>query len=109
MAQDDTTLIGKGIRIQGEITGTASIEVQGVVEGTAGTEGLFRVREGGKVDGEVAAREIVVDGKVDGRLAAEQKIALSAGSEVHGELQAKTVAIAEGAFFEGSVRMAKKA
>lgn len=107
MAQDDTTLIGKGIRIKGEITGTASIEVLGTVDGTAGTEGSFRVREGGIVEGEVAAKEVVVDGKVQGHIAAEQKIALNAKSHVQGEIKAKTVSIAEGAFFEGSVKMPK--
>ena len=107
MAQDDITLIGKGIRIKGEITGTASIEVWGTVDGTAGTEGTFRVREGGQVDGEIATREVVVDGKVQGLIAAEQKIALNASSRVQGEIKAKSVSIAEGAHFEGNVKMPK--
>ena len=107
MAQNNTTLIGKGIRIEGEITGSASIEVWGSLEGTAGTEGTFKVCEDGQVDGEVAAKEIIVDGKVQGHLTAERKVALNQKSKVQGEIKAKTVAIAEGAFFEGSVQMPK--
>jgi len=107
MAQDETTLIGKGIRIKGEITGTASIEVWGTVDGTAGTEGKFRVCEGGRVEGEIAAKEVIVDGQVQGHIAAEQRIALHAKSEVTGEIKAKVVSIDEGAFFEGSVKMPK--
>ena len=105
MAQNETTLIGKGIRIQGEITGSASIEVWGTLDGTAGTEGTFKVCEGGKVDGEVAAKEILVDGQVKGHLEAEERVALNQKSRVEGEIKSKKVAIAEGAFFEGSVKM----
>ena len=105
---NETTQIGKGIQIKGEITGSASIEVWGEVEGTAGTEGLFRVREGGKVNGEVAAKNVVVDGEVDGQITAEQKIELSATCKVHGDIAARNVAVADGAFFEGRVKMANR-
>jgi cytoskeletal protein CcmA (bactofilin family) len=101
----ETTLIGKGIKINGQITGQASIEIFGELEGTAGTEGTFRVREGGKVQGEVAARHVIVDGELVGQIAAEEKIELHATSKVTGDIQAKTVTIAEGALFEGSVKM----
>ena len=102
---NETTLIGKGIKITGEITGAASIEVYGEVDGTAGTEGTFRVREGGKVSGEVAARHVIVDGDLRGQIAAEQKIELHSSCKVRGDIEAKSVAIAEGALFEGSVKM----
>ncbi|MEM8934657.1 MAG: polymer-forming cytoskeletal protein [Acidobacteriota bacterium] len=105
----DTTLIGKGIKINGEITGQAPIDVVGTLEGTAGTEGTFRVLDGGKVIGEVAAKDILVDGEVHGQLTAEDKVALHSASRVEGDIQAKTVAISEGAFFEGSVKMPGRA
>ena len=102
---NDTTVIGQGIHIQGEITGSASIEVWGSLEGNAGTEGLFRVREGGKVVGEVAAAQVVVEGEIEGTIQAEQKIELRPTCKVHGNVAAKSVAIAEGAFFEGRISM----
>ncbi|MEM6792398.1 MAG: polymer-forming cytoskeletal protein [Acidobacteriota bacterium] len=105
MADGETTVIGKGITITGEVTGTAPIEVLGTLKGTAGTEGILRVREGGVVDGELAAREVHVDGKVQGQIAAEEKIVLNATSRVQGDLQAKKLAISDGAVFEGSVKM----
>jgi len=54
---DGTTVIGRGIHIRGELTGSAPIEVWGTLEGVTGTEGQFWVREGGKVSGEVADGE----------------------------------------------------
>ncbi len=100
-----STVIGKGIHVKGEITGSAPIEVWGSIEGKAGTEGLFWVREGGEVDGEIAATNIVVEGKVEGTISAKDKAELRSNCKVQGDLSAKTVAIAEGSFFEGRVQM----
>lgn len=100
-----STVIGKGIHVKGEITGSAPIEVWGSIEGKAGTEGLFWVREGGKVNGEIAATNIVVEGKVEGTISAKDKAELRSNCKVQGDLSAKTVAIAEGSFFEGRVQM----
>jgi len=103
---DSTTVLGRGIRIKGEITGPASIEVWGQLSGNAGTEGLFLVREGGHVHGEVAATHVVIEGEVDGKIHAEQKIELRPTCKVKGNVEAQTVAIAEGAYFEGRISMA---
>ncbi|MEM1204697.1 MAG: polymer-forming cytoskeletal protein [Acidobacteriota bacterium] len=106
--EGETTFIGRGIKVTGEITGQASIEILGELEGTAGTEGVFRVREGGKVNGEVAAKNVVLEGQVRGQIQAEEKADLRATCEIHGDLNAKAVSIADGAFFEGSIRMKKR-
>ena len=100
-----STVIGKGIHVKGEITGSAPIEVWGSIEGKAGTEGLFWVREGGEVHGEIAATNSVVEGSVEGMISAKDKAELRSNCKVEGDLSAKTVAIAEGSFFEGRVHM----
>ena len=107
MAESGTTIIGRGIRIEGNITGSAPIEVQGTLEGTAGTETLFTVRKGGTVKGEVAARSVVVEGRVEGSINAEEKVQLRSTCEVKGNVSASKVAIDEGSFFEGQVKMQK--
>ncbi len=104
----DRTVVGKGICIRGEITGSAPIEVWGTIEGVAGTEGLFCVRKGGKVGGEIAAAEVVVEGEVEGTISAEHKIELQPTCKVRCSITAQKVAISEGAFFEGKVSMSGK-
>ncbi len=101
----NSTVIGQGIHVKGEITGPASIEVWGSLEGRAGTEGLLWVREGGEVNGEVAATNVVVEGEVQGSIHAKDKVELRATCKVEGDLAAQTVAIAEGSYFEGRIQM----
>lgn len=104
-SKGNSTVIGQGIHVKGEITGPASIEVWGSLEGRAGTEGLLWVRGGGEVDGEVAATNVVVEGKVRGTIHAKEKVELRSTCQVEGDLAARTVAIAEGSYFEGRIRM----
>ena len=102
---EESTVIGKGIHIDGEISGTAPIEVWGSVEGKAGTRGLMWVREGGKVGGEIAATNVVVEGAVNGKIAAKEKLELRSTCKVKGDVSATTLAIADGSFFQGQVHM----
>lgn len=99
------TVIGRGIRLEGELTGSDPIEIWGELHGTAGTESRLRVAPGGKVVGELAAEAVVVEGRVDGRISAEKKVELQSACRVTGDLDAKTLGIEEGAYFEGNVKM----
>lgn len=101
----EQTVINKGITVKGEITGTSPIEVHGVIEGTAGTEGLLHVKPGGRVSGAVAGRAVVVEGDVDARIHGEQKVELRATAKVRGDISTKALVIAEGATFDGNVKM----
>ncbi len=102
-----TTIIGKGIHIRGELTGSAPIEVWGSLEGVTGTEGRFWVREGGNVGGEIAAAEVIIEGHVEGKVSAEDKVEFRPTCKVQGNVAAKKVAIDEGAFFEGRIHMSQ--
>lgn len=105
---NNPTVIGKGIRIRGELTGAAPIEVWGYLEGSAGTESVVTVRPGGKIKGQVAATDIMIEGQVEGSMHAKRKLELKDKCEVKGDISAAKVAIAEGAFFEGKVDMSGK-
>lgn len=102
---NNSTVIGRGIHIKGKVTGPAPIEVWGTLEGQAGTEGIFTVRQGGKVKGDIAATQVVVEGEIEGKVTARERIKLEATCKVKGEITADQVAIVDGAHFEGQVHM----
>ena len=101
----ETTVIGRGIHVNGELTGAAPIDVWGELEGVGGTEATLRIREGGRVKGELAAAQVIVEGRVEGNISAEHKIELKSSCHVEGDIASRTVAVAEGAYFEGRVKM----
>lgn len=103
----NSTVIGRGIHIKGKVTGPAPIEVWGILEGQAGTEGVFTVRQGGKVKGDIAAANVVVEGEIEGKVTARERIKLESTCKVQGEITAEQIAMDPGAHFEGQVHMGK--
>ena len=101
------TVIGAGLQIKGEIRGKGNVELRGRFEGTIETEGLLAIRSGGTIQGEITATNVVVEGKVKGNTRAADKVELRSNCEVNGDIQAETLAIAEGCFFAGRIEMSE--
>jgi cytoskeletal protein CcmA (bactofilin family) len=104
-AHDAATVIGPKILIKGEISGEDTIELAGTLEGSARTTGLVRVRNTGRVVGDISAGRLVVEGEVEGGTLQAERIEIGVSARVRAALRSQSVAIAEGAFFEGNVDM----
>jgi cytoskeletal protein CcmA (bactofilin family) len=99
-------VIGSGVQIKGDIKAPSNVELCGTVEGSFEVDGHFVIRESGRLIGNVSANDIVVEGEVEGQVVAAQKVELGSTGRIQGDVQAKAVSIAEGAFFQGKVQMA---
>lgn len=99
------TSIGPGLRIKGELIGAESVELEGSFEGSLAVQGLCHLHERARVSGRIAAGDVLVEGEVEGRIFARGKVELSATARVRAEIRAHAVAIAEGSFFDGRIRM----
>ena len=100
-----TTVIGPSITIRGELTGGDAVDVAGTLEGDSRVESHYRVREGARVAGRIEATSLVVAGEVSAPELVADKIEVGASGRVKANLDARVVAIAEGAVFDGSVHM----
>jgi cytoskeletal protein CcmA (bactofilin family) len=98
--------IGAGLKIRGEISGNADLNLDGEVNGKVRVTGA-RVTVGstGKVQADIEAREIVVNGSVEGNLKAEARVRLGSASQVEGALTAPSIGIDDGARFRGKVEV----
>jgi len=104
--QGDATVILPGLAIDGDIEGEDSVDIAGRVHGNVRIGGLCRVRETGRVEGDIRARQVLIEGEVEGRrITAAEKLELGARARVRADLEAGTVALADGCRFHGSVRM----
>ncbi|HSA23611.1 MAG TPA: polymer-forming cytoskeletal protein, partial [Myxococcota bacterium] len=90
------------IVVVGNVRSTGDIQIEGSVEGDVRSQVVI-VGESATIRGEVVAEEVVVHGRVIGRLRGV-KIRLSATARVEGDIVHKTIAIENGAHFEGSVQ-----
>lgn len=98
--------ITPGLRLKGEISGREDLWIGGSVDGKLRMEsGRVVVGASGKVQGEIEAREVVIEGKVDGNLRAAERLEISSTGTVDGDAAAPRVAVQEGAVFNGSIEV----
>ncbi len=100
----DVTVIGQGTTVRGRVSGAASLEIQGHVDGEISIEGELTIERDGLVSANVDARVIIVRGAVKGDLVAHDLVSLEAGARVVGDLKAPRIAIAQGALVRGQVQ-----
>src|SRR5947207_14496828 len=86
--------IGPSVVVKGEISAKEPLTVSGRVEGTIDVRGhVVTIEAGAHVTGDVTASGIVVAGTLRGSLVAEERIALRAGADVEGTLNAPRLSV----------------
>lgn len=98
--------IGPSISIEGDVTGSEDLLIQGKVDGSV-TLGQHAVGVGGegRVNANIVGRVITIEGRVEGDLTAEEQIILRGSAQVHGDIKAPRVVLEDGATFRGLVDM----
>jgi cytoskeletal protein CcmA (bactofilin family) len=102
------TAVGRHIRVQGHLTATEHVIIEGVFEGdiVVPDHGVA-IGGAGHLRGDLSARAITVLGRVDGNLTASALIELRSTAVVAGRLVSPRLSIEEGARFQGTVDAGK--
>jgi cytoskeletal protein CcmA (bactofilin family) len=102
------TLLGRTVVVQGQLSSGEDLQIEGQFEGNINLDDhCLTVGTEGHVKAEIRARQVVILGSVTGNLVAREKIDIRRTGHVVGDLVAATVAIEEGAYFKGSVDIAR--
>ena len=102
------TLLGRTAVVQGQFSAGEDLLIEGQFEGNIHLEDhCLTVGTEGRVKAEIRARQVVILGSVTGNVAAREKIEIRRTGHVVGDLIGATVAIEEGAYFKGSIDIAR--
>ena len=99
VARGAPSLLAAHLRIEGNINGTADLQVDGNVRGNVKVAHLI-VGEAGNVEGDVEAETIEVRGRVVGAISGKS-VKLYSSAYVEGDITHETLSIDIGAFFQG--------
>lgn len=100
------TLLGRETRLSGELEGTDSCIVNGVVEGNCRLDAVLLLNEGARWVGSITARNAVVAGTIEGDITVHEKLELTPTARVYGAISSARIAMAAGAVHEGEMRVA---
>ncbi|HET6566075.1 MAG TPA: polymer-forming cytoskeletal protein [Xanthomonadales bacterium] len=99
-------VIGAGIKINGEISGSENLLIEGQVDGKVNLSGNdVTIGKSGQVIADVSAKTIRVAGEVSGDLTAKERVVISGTGNVRGNVVAPRVVLEDGAIFKGSIDM----
>lgn len=101
--------VDAGSQLNGELRFDTSFRVEGRVEGTVVSEGVLVIGEGGEVEGDVRVAEIFVSGTLRGTIKASRKLQLCATGKLLADVETPSLAIEDGAVFEGRCSMNREA
>jgi cytoskeletal protein CcmA (bactofilin family) len=104
-ATHNSTFFGPNVAIDGTITGSEMVLIEGAVTGKIKLTGELRIGTKARIEATVHAKNVTVEGKLTGDVSADDRIELVATATVDGNLKAPKIIVAEGARFRGSVDM----
>lgn len=102
---DYATTIGPDAVFKGEVEFESGARVLGRIEGTVSSKGSVLIAEGSECKAAVTAKDIAVEGMLTGNVEAGDRIAVSGTGQVHGDIQAARMTMAEGATVNGFCRI----
>jgi len=99
---DGIVLIGKGTRINGDITDCTLVEIQGILEGRVAAKAVI-IRDGGGFKGELQAEHLEVHGIVEATVQVNGLLDVRKSGRISGAVTYKQLAVEVGAVIAGQL------
>jgi len=99
-------VLGNTVTMDGFLKFKETLCIQGKFKGTIEATGALIVDKGAFVDADhVSVSSMTIHGLVNGHIRAVDKVDMLSGSQVHGDVSAARLRIADGVLFEGQCSM----
>ena len=103
-------LIGAGTTVDGNVSFTGGLRVDGIVRGNVATAngetGTLVVSEHARIDGEIKVSHAVINGTVNGPITADDFLELQAKARIVGDISYRTLEMHLGAVVQGRLNHA---
>lgn len=101
------SFIGTNSAFKGNVDSKGTLRVDGVVEGNISADWVI-IGEKAHVRGDITARGIIIGGKIDGNVKAKEIVEVKNKGHITGEIMSKKLIVVEGAIFEGKSTMPRE-
>ncbi|MBP8018478.1 MAG: polymer-forming cytoskeletal protein [Hylemonella sp.] len=102
------SLIAQGTDIEGHISFSEGLRVDGKVKGNLvaaeGTRSILVISETASIQGEIRADHVIINGKVIGPITASELLELQPKAQIEGDVHYKALEMHQGATIAGQLR-----
>ncbi len=102
------SIIGAGMRIEGDCDSAHTIRIEGSVEGTVRAAKGVVIGKSGRVTGDIHTEDAKIAGSVTGKLLIKSRLELEATAVVEGEVNTARLKLDEGAKVNGAVAVGRQ-
>ena len=104
-ADDNITLLAKGVVLKGEIHVEGTVRIDGRLDGDIQTKGQVIIGEDGVVQGTITAGTVISSGRIKAKVMADERVQLMRTATLIGEVLTPVLIIEEGAKLQGVMDM----
>ncbi len=102
----EKSAIGKGVVIEGEISGAEDLIFAGTMRGNISLpQHRFTLERSGHADANILAKEVVIAGTLTGDIAGAASVQVRGTGAVQGAVRCERISVEEGAVVQGKVEM----
>lgn len=103
---EHSTIIGKTIEIEGEISGQIDLRIEGRFHGkiNLNQKNVF-IEHRATIKADIHAKNVHIRGQVEGNVFAAEKVHIEKDGRMTGDIFASRISIDDGAAFKGSVKI----
>ncbi len=104
-AEAAVSIVAAQLRVEGTLSTTGVICIEGTVIGNVQAERQVLVATGGIVEGDIHTREAVLSGKVIGSVLGHERVELQPSAVIEGNITTPRLVVHAGAVVRGRIRM----
>jgi cytoskeletal protein CcmA (bactofilin family) len=97
------TVIAAGLTMEGNIASGGDVRIAGRFKGDVSVDGNFRIDSGGRLEGQVKARGVVIGGELQGNIDGAKHVDLLTTGVIVGDVKAASITVAAGSRMRGQV------
>jgi cytoskeletal protein CcmA (bactofilin family) len=96
--------VGRNVNVSGKLIFHEPIRIEGRFRGEVRSPELVVIGEEGMIEGKVFAARLLIMGELRGDVVGCDRVALGPRAKCFGDIETRTLTVAEGAYLEGNVR-----
>ena len=96
--------VGRNVNVSGKLIFHEPIRIEGRFRGEVRSPDLVVIGEDGMIEGKVFAARLLIMGELRGDVVGCDRVVLGPRAKVFGNIETRTLTVAEGAYLEGNVR-----
>jgi cytoskeletal protein CcmA (bactofilin family) len=102
------TIIGKTVRIKGDIITDTGLRLDGQIEGNVDIGSILITGKDSFIKGDIRCKEAIIAGRIEGNIFVANVIEMQTGATIFGDINCKRIIIQKDCFFEGKCQMVER-